>query len=231
MEPTHIFINGCSFLTYRSRDGIMTHAGKELEKLMGLARGGHLAGGGRGNKRVSITTKIWCEKNPELAKKCFFVIGITSGSRFDFPTNDGYKKYKFPDLESAWKTFSQQKDTPSRIFFKHLFTLNLDIDQLIQYESIEATVNLQNFFKLNKYPYVMYKTISDTPIKNADVRTLYNMIDKKRFFKLETSHYDFILENKLVANMSDPHPSEEGHKRWANELKEFIDANNLRTIE
>ena len=231
MEPTHIFINGCSFLTYRSKDGIMTHAGKELEKLMGLARGGHLAGGGRGNKRVSITTKIWCEKNPELAKKCFFVIGITSGARFDFPTNDGYKKYKFPDLESAWKTFSPQKDTPSRIFFKHLFTLNLDIDQLIQYESIEATVNLQNFFKLNKYPYVMYKTISDTPIKNADVQTLYNMIDKKRFFKLETSHYDFILENKLVANMSDPHPSEEGHKRWANELKEFIDANNLRTIE
>ena len=231
MEPTHIFINGCSFLTYRAKDGIMTHAGKELEKLMGLARGGHLAGGGRGNKRVSITTKIWCEKNPELAKKCFFVIGITSGSRFDFPTNDGYKKYKFPDLESAWKTFSPQKDTPSRIFFKHLFELNLDIDQLIQYESIEATVNLQNFFKLNKYPYVMYKTISDTPIKNADVRTLYNMIDKKRFFKLETSHYDFILENKLVANMSDPHPSEEGHKRWANELKEFIDANNLRTIE
>ena len=74
MEPTHIFINGCSFLTYRSKDGIMTHAGKELEKLMGLARGGHLAGGGRGNKRVSITTKIWCQKNPELAKKCFFVI-------------------------------------------------------------------------------------------------------------------------------------------------------------
>ena len=34
MEPTHIFINGCSFLTYRSKDGIMTHAGKELEKLM-----------------------------------------------------------------------------------------------------------------------------------------------------------------------------------------------------
>ena len=230
MEPTHIFINGCSFLTYRVKDGIMTHAGKELEKLMGLARGGHLAGGGRGNKRVSITTKIWCQRNPELAKKCFFVIGITSGTRFDFPTSDGYKKHKFPDLASSWKTFSPQKDTPSRIFFKHLFELNLDIDQLIQYESIEATVNLQNFFKLNKYPYVMYKTISDTPIKNADVQTLYDMIDKKRFFKPETSHYDYILENKLVANMADPHPSVEGHKRWAEQLKEFIDANNLRTI-
>ena len=230
MEPTHIFINGCSFLTYRSKEGIMTHAGKELEKLMGLARGGHLAGGGRGNKRVSITTKIWCERNPELAKKCFFVIGITSGSRFDFPTDDGYKKYKFPDLESTWKTYSPQKDTSSRNFFKNLFKLNLDIDQLIQYESIEATVNLQNFFKLNKYPYVMYKTISDTPIKNADVRTLWNMIDKKRFFKIETSHYDYILENKLVSNMADPHPSEEGHRRWANELKEFIDANNLLSI-
>ena len=95
MEPTHIFINGCSFLTYRSKDGIMTHAGKELEKLMGLARGGHLAGGGRGNKRVSITTKIWCQRNPELAKKCFFVIGITSGTRFDFLLMTGIKNINF----------------------------------------------------------------------------------------------------------------------------------------
>ena len=30
--------------------------------------------------------------------------------------------------------------------------------------------------------------------------------------------------------MADPHPSVEGHKRWAEQLKEFIDANNLRTI-
>ena len=61
MVPTHIFINGCSFLTYRPKDGIMTHAGLKLEKLMGFERAGHLAGGGRGNKRTSVTTKIWCE--------------------------------------------------------------------------------------------------------------------------------------------------------------------------
>ena len=230
MVPTHIFINGCSFLTYRPKDGIMTHAGLKLEKLMGLERAGHLAGGGRGNKRTSVTTKIWCEKNPELAKKSFFLIGITSGTRFDYPTNDGYKKHKYPQLESTWKTFSPQKDSGSRSFFKHLFQTGMDLDQMIQIESLEAILSLQNFFKANNYPYLMYKTISDTPIKNKDVQVLFDMIDKKRFFKPETSHYDFIAENNLIASKEDPHPNEEGHSRWAEQLKEFIDANNLLSI-
>ena len=102
---------------------------------------------------------------------------------------------------------------------------------MIQLESIEATLNLQNFLKVNKYPYVMYNTLSNTPIENEDVKALFDIIDKKRFFKPETSHYDFITENNLIASKKDPHPSVEGHKRWAEQLLEFIDANNLRTIE
>jgi hypothetical protein len=230
MVPTHIFINGCSFLTYRPKDDIITHVGIELQKLMGLKRGGHLAGGGRGNKRISATTKIWCEKNPELAKKCFFLIGITSGARFDYLTNDGYKKKKFPGLASTWKTFTPHKDPPSRNYFKHLFQTGMDLEQTIQVESIEATLNLQNFFEIKKYPYVMYKTISDTEIKNKDIQVLFDSINKTRYFKPETSHYDYIHKHNLIASKADPHPSAEGHKRWANELKEFIDANNLRTI-
>ena len=62
-------------------------------------------------------------------------------------------------------------------------------------------------------------------------KALFDIIDKKRFFKPETSHYDFITENNLIASKKDPHPSVEGHKRWAEQLLEFIDANNLRTIE
>ena len=69
MQPTHIFTNGCSFLTQRPKEGVDTHVGMELAKLMDLETACHLGGGGRGNKRCSITTKVWCEKNKEIAEK------------------------------------------------------------------------------------------------------------------------------------------------------------------
>ena len=188
-----------------------------------------LAAGGRGNRRISFTTKLWCEKNPELAKECFFLIGITTGTRFDYPTNDGYKKWHHPSLNTTWKTFSLQRH-PAETFFRVLYGYGMDIDQHIQIESIDTIIDLQNFFQAKKYPYVMYKAISDTPIIAKDVKVLFDAIDKTRFFKPETSHYDYILENKLVANMNDPHPNTQGHIEWAKQLKDFIDANNLRTI-
>jgi len=230
MVPVHIFINGCSFLTIRRKDDILTHTGLELSKLMELDVAGCLAAGGRGNRRISFTTKVWCEKNPELAKECFFLIGITVGTRFDYPTKDGYKKRKFPSLDTTWKTFSIHQDKHAEDYFKHLFGFGMDIDQHIQIESINTIIDLQSYFQAKKYPYVMYKAISDTPITAKDVKVLFDAIDKTRFFKPETSHYDYILENKLVANMADPHPNTQGHIEWATQLKEFIDANNLRTI-
>ena len=51
-----------------------------------------------------------------------------------------------------------------------------------------------------------------------------------RFFSPNVSHYEFILDKNLVSSPNDPHPSAEGHRQWAEKLKDFIDANNLRTI-
>ena len=233
MEPTHIFTNGCSFLTTRPKEGVDTHVGAELAKIMNLDTARHLGGGGRGNKRLSITTKVWCEKNKELAEKCFFVIGVTSGQRFDFPTTDGYKKHKFPELKTAWRTYKPHINRYTEKFFKYLFnTGSLDMDEMMQYESIEATLNLQNYFKLKKYPYVIYKTISDPEIKakSDDVKALDRSIDMERYFKPETCHKDYTLENNQHCSPDDWHPSAEGHEDWAKQLKKFIDANNLLTI-
>ena len=147
MVPAHIFINGCSFLTNRAKEGVLTHTGLELSKLMELDIAESLAAGGRGNRRISFTTKVWCEKNPELAKKCFFLIGITSGTRFDYPTKDGYKKRKFPSLDTTWKTFSIHQDKHAEDYFKHLFGFGMDIDQHIQIESINTKVKLYYIYE------------------------------------------------------------------------------------
>ena len=50
----------------------------------------------------------------------------------------------------------------------------------------------------------------------------------KRFFKPESSHYEFVMSEKFISSKSDPHPSVKGHQVWAEQLKGFIDANNLR---
>ena len=167
--PTKMFINGCSFLTTRPKRGVNTHCGKELSSMMDLPIAENLAGGGRGNKRLMWTTRVWCEKFPDQASECFFVIGSSGGDRFDFPTGDGFKKRKFPTMETTWKTWDPNRDSNTESFFKYLFAKGLDIEQATQIESLLAIHDLQDFFKLRKYPYVMYNTLSDADIKNPDV--------------------------------------------------------------
>lgn len=230
MTPTKMFINGCSFLTYRPRDGVDTHCGIELAKAMNLDVAVNLANGGRGSKRLMWTTRVWCEKFPDDAKDCFFLIGSSGGHRFDFPTNDGYKAHKFPSMSTTWKTWDPNRDEHTRSFIKYLFRAGADLDQMTQVESILALLDLQDYFHNKGYPYVFYNTLSDAKITNSDVRLLFDKIDKKRFFKPETSHLDYTRENSQQCKPGDEHPNVAGHKDWAGQLKEFIDANNLRTI-
>ena len=230
MTPTKMFINGCSFLTYRPRDGVNTHCGIELAKAMDLDVAVNLANGGRGSKRLMWTTRVWCEKFPDDAKDCFFLIGSSGGHRFDFPTNDGYKAHKFPSMSTTWKTWDPNRDDATRSFTKYLFRSGADLDQMTQVESILALLDLQDYFSNKGYPYVFYNTLSDAKIINEDVQLLFDKIDKKRFFKPHTSHLDHTRENNQQCKEGDEHPNTEGHTQWAMQLKEFIDANNLRTI-
>ena len=86
-------------------------------------------------------------------------------------------------------------------------------------------------FELKRYPYLMYHTISDAKIKNPDIKLLFSKINQKRFFRSESSHIDFVLENSLTISKDDPHPNTEGHQKWATMLREYIDDNNLRTFQ
>ena len=227
---TNLFINGCSFLTYRPKDNVNTHCGLELAKLMALDVAVNLAGGGRGSKRMMWTTRTWCEKFPEQAEKCFFLIGSSGGNRFDYPTGDGYKAHKFPTMKTTWKTWDPNRDEHTKSFTKYLFKAGMDLDQTTQIESILALLDLQDYFQNKKYPYVFYNTLSDADIINEDIKFMFDKIDKKRFFKPDTSHLDYTVANKQECKPGDPHPSTVGHIDWAGQLKEFIDANNLRTV-
>jgi len=226
---TNLFINGCSFLTTRPKAGVKTHTGIELAKLMDLQLIS-LAAGGRGNTRNYWTTRVWCEKFPEQAEKSFFLIGSTHGGRMDFPTNDDFKKEKFPTMETTFRTW-KVTDRDAFPFTEWLVRQSLNIPEMMQIESIRHLLALQDYFTSKKYPFVFYNTLSDSAITNPDVQLMFDAIDKKRFFKYETSHHQYADSTGQVISKDDYHPTAEGHRDWANQLKEFIDANNLRTYE
>ena len=218
-----LFSNGCSFLTERPKDGVDTFVSKILSENYN-SQLNNLAMGGRGNDRISFTTKLWFHHND--SRDVFAVIGWSSTHRHDYLTNDGWKKGRIPNMESTWRTWKTGDN------LRFITTQKgWDVDQQGQMRFLDHVVDLQNFFKLNRIPYVMYNALPNAiTSSNKDLETFINLIDCRRFFKIEHSHYDFVMANNLIVSPDDPHPSATGHRQWAEQLKEFIDVNNLRTI-
>ena len=69
-----LFSNGCSFLTSRPKDGVETFTSKIIADNYNMQLV-NLAMGGRGNTRISFTTKVWCEQNK--LENIFAVIGLS----------------------------------------------------------------------------------------------------------------------------------------------------------
>ena len=218
-----LFSNGCSFLGTRPKDGVDTFTTKILAEKYKMDLH-NLAMGGRGNDRISFTTKLWFEQNNK--NDVLAIIGWSSTHRHDYLTNDGWKKGRIPNMESTWRTW---KTADNLKFISN--QVGWDIDQQGEMRFLDHVLDLQNFFKLHNIPYVMYNSLPNTfSSSNKDIETLRRSIDKERFFNLDNSHYEFIMKKGLIVSPNDPHPSEEGHRLWAEQLTEYINANNLRTI-
>ena len=89
-------------------------------------------------------------------------------------------------------------------------------------------LDLQNYFERKSIPYVMYNALPnsfDTDVK--DFQVIKSCLNMKRFFKPDQSHYEYIIDKKLIVSPQDPHPSLEGHQQWAQMLIDFIKDNKL----
>jgi len=220
---TKLFSNGCSFLVPRPKDNVYSFSSEFLAKSYNLNLF-NIAMGGRGNDRISFTTKLWFYQNG--FKDIFAVIGWTSSYRMDYVTNDEWKKGRIPNMDLTWRTWKISEN------LKFINSCpGWDIEQTAVMRSLNHVLDLQNFFILHRIPYVMFNSLPAVwNRKIKDFETMYEKIDKKRYFKPESSQLDFITENNFIVSKDNPHPSLEGHQEWAKLLKEFIDANNLRTI-
>ena len=218
-----LFSNGCSFLTPRPKDGVETFVSNELANNYN-AELINLAMGGRGNSRISFSTKVWFEQNKN--EKVFAVIGWSSQHRNDYVTNDGWKAGRIEGTDLTWRTW---KTLDNVTFIDSQRGWDIENNATISF--LDHVFDLQNYFMRRDIPYVMYNALPNTLINGSkDSQVIYNSLNLKRFFQPESSHYEYVLDKKLIVSPNDPHPSTEGHVQWANMLKEFIDANNLRTI-
>ena len=106
-----------------------------------------------------------------------------------------------------------------------------DVEAHATMNFLDNIFDLQNYFTNRKIPYVMYNALPNSlETTTEDFKTIYKAIDMKRFFNPLSSHFEFVMDKKWIVSPADPHPSTQGHQVWAEQLKEYIDANNLRTI-
>tara|TARA_A100001015_G_scaffold109146_1_gene121097 strand:+ start:49 stop:711 length:663 start_codon:yes stop_codon:yes gene_type:complete len=218
-----LFSNGCSFLTPRPKDGVDTFTSKIIAEKYGMDLT-NIAMGGRGNVRISFSSKVWCEQNK--GKDLFAVIGWSSAVRNDYVTDDGWKKGRVVGTDLTWRTW---KTLDNVSFIRN--HKGWDIENNLTMNFLDNVFDLQNYFERNKVPYVMYNSLpNDFGNGTADFKIIRNAINMDRFFSPKVSHLEFVTDKNLIASHNDPHPSAEGHQQWAEQLIGFIDANNLRTI-
>ena len=218
-----LFSNGCSFLTPRPKDGVETFVSRELAEAYGLQLT-NLAMGGRGNARISFSTKVWFEQNGY--RDTFAVIGWSSSHRNDYVTNDGWKAGRIEGTELTWRTWKTLDNIP---FIQK--QRGWDVEAHATMNFLDHVFDLQNYFTNKNIPYVMYNALPNSfETTTEDFETIYKAIDMKRFFNPMTSHFEFVMDKNWIVSPADPHPSTQGHQGWAEQLKEYIDANNLRTI-
>jgi len=218
-----LFSNGCSFLTPRPKDGVETFVSRELAEAYGLQLT-NLAMGGRGNARISFSTKVWFEQNGY--QDTFAVIGWSSSHRNDYVTNDGWKAGRIEGTELTWRTWKTLDNIP---FIQK--QRGWDVEAHATMNFLDHIFDLQNYFTNKKIPYVMYNALPNSlETTTEDFETIYKAIDMKRFFNPMTSHFEFVMDKNWIVSPDDPHPNTQGHRVWAEQLKEYIDANNLRTI-
>lgn len=215
-----IFTIGCSFLTTRPKNNVDTHVGLELAKMFETQHKGYAAGG-RGNTRTSVITKVVVEK----FKPDFLVIGWSSPYRIDYVTNDGHKAGRFEGVDSTWRTWHMRDHL--RYFGK---MLGYDADLTVHTQWLNEIIGTQTYLKTRGINYVMYNALESITTQNtADLTALKAQISWDNYYKPNENHMDFVLENNMVCDPKDYHPSAQGHIEWAKKLKEFIDVNNLRT--
>lgn len=188
-----------------------------------------VAENGASNER--IVRKVLHKK----LKDSFVLIGLTSYNRREGLTTN--KENSLAKRASHWHTWKMVGPEDNAGYKDLKFDPWVNKDKREYYPAIEEEgqirtviqiLYMQNYFKANNVPYLMYNALYngfDDPLTD-ECKKLLGMVDQKKYYKLQGSfdetQHGWCLKNKLTVSEIDEHPNTQGQTAWAEELMPLI---------
>ena len=207
---------------YKIKIGLPTNCGKILARALQLEYK-MIAENGGSNERI-FRNMLQTDLNNSIV-----LIGLTSYNRREGLTtsqdsshwhtwkmvgpedNAGYKDLKF----DPWVNKDKREYYPA-------------IEEEGQIRTVIQILYMQNYFKANNVPYLMYNALYngfDVPLTD-ECKKLLGMVDQKKYYKLQGSfdetQHGWCLKNKLTVSEIDEHPNTQGQTAWAEELMPLV---------
>ena len=168
-------------------------------------------------------------------KDSFVLIGLTSYNRREGLTTN--KENSLAKRASHWHTWKMVGPEDNAGYKDLKFDPWVNKDKREYYPAIEEEgqirtviqiLYMQNYFKANNVPYLMYNALYngfDDPLTD-ECKKLLGMVDQKKYYKLQGSfdetQHGWCLKNKLTVSEIDEHPKTQGQTAWAEELMPLI---------
>lgn len=221
-----VFTNGCSFSTNRKTANarVDTFASRLVADHYNF-NSIQYGRGGRGNRRILITTKLFYEYDKERKKDTFAIIQWSGPGRKDYPAL-GLDTWL--DLDTPWRTWVKHEQYE---FYMSKKKYDDALDD--SFDTLNNIIDLQNYFEVNDIKYVMYFGLPQTfDLRTRDAQLFYEIVDWSKVYRGHhhnyMDHLTFCRDNNYQLEKGvDEHPSYEGHKIWAEGLIEFIDNGKL----
>lgn len=188
-----------------------------------------VAENGASNER--IVRKVLHKK----LKDSFVLIGFTSYNRREGLTTN--KENSIAKRASHWHTWKMVGPEDNAGYKDLKFDPWVNKDRREYYPAIEEEgqirtviqiLYMQNYFKANNVPYLMYNALYngfDDPLTD-ECKKLLGMVDQKKYYKLQGSfdetQHGWCLKNKLTVSEIDEHPNTQGQTAWAEELMPLV---------
>ena len=201
-----------------------TNCGRVLALRLNLAYK-MIAENGASNERILRTV---LQAN---LKDTFVLLGFTSHNRREGLTTA--RENKYANRATRWQTWKMVGPKDDTLYKDVRFDPWVNkgerefwpaIEEEGQIRTVIQILYLQNYFKANNIPFLMYNALYngfDNPL-TMECEQLLAKVDTTKYFKLQGNFSDtqhgFCLKNKLTVSDLDDHPRMEGHTAWAREL-------------
>ena len=177
-----------------------------------------------GNEHIQNSIIDYFSLNPDHKEDSVVVLGFTLIQRVEF-SNATSLQGENTNWPKTWTTLISQRTHTERDFIENFFTKLYD-ETYYYARFLRIVLLLQNYFKANNIPYIMFNALPVEPkelVNNRIVGFLKQQIDFKYYMDFSQWFFGhFVTSNAKTQIPNDKHPSKFGHEKMADVLANFM---------